>query len=74
MLTKTRREDVEECLRLLAVHVAEYKRIHGPLSYDGAMDLLSRESLDGDQAMRLADGLEIVVGMLAFIAQGRRPQ
>jgi len=31
------------------------------------MDLLSRETIDDDQATWLADGMEVIVGMLGFL-------
>jgi hypothetical protein len=61
-------------MRLLAVLLAEYRIKFGNISFDTAMDLVSREDFDEAQAKQLGEGLEIVVGMLGFIEQGRRPQ
>ncbi|MNR62298.1 hypothetical protein D3C85_1842890 [compost metagenome] len=74
MLARAKHEDLEECLRLLAVLLAEYRIKHGNISFDTAMDLVSREDFDEAQARLLGEGLEIIVGMLGFIEQGRRPQ
>lgn len=73
MLTRAKHEDLEECLRLLAVHLAEYRIKFGNISFDTAMDLVSRADFDEGQAKQLGEGLEIVVGMLGFVEQGRRP-
>jgi hypothetical protein len=37
------------------------------LPFTGALDLLSRETIDDDQAMRLADGWEIIIGLLGSL-------
>lgn len=71
MLERAEHQDLEECIRLLALHVVEYREKHGILSYDNAMDLLSRETIDDAQAKKLADGFEIIVGMLGFLEQAR---
>ena len=59
---------------LALVLLAEYRIKHGNISFDTAMDLVSREDFDEVQAKQLGEGLEIIVGMLGFIEQGRRPQ
>ena len=67
MLARAERQDLEECVRLLAVHCAEYRSKFGVLPFTGSTDLLSRETIDDDQAIRLADGWEIVVGILSAL-------
>ena len=74
MLARAKHQDLQECIRLLAVLLAEYRINFGNISFDTAMDLVSREDFDDGQAKQLGEGLEIVVGMLGFIEQGRRPQ
>jgi hypothetical protein len=67
MLARAERQDLQECIRLLAVHCAEYQSKSGPLPFTGSLDLLSREAIDEDQAKRLADGWEIIVGVLGSL-------
>jgi hypothetical protein len=67
MLARAERQDLEECIRLLAVYCAEYRSKFGVLPFKGSMDLLSRETIDDDQATWLADGMEVIVGMLGFL-------
>lgn len=74
MLERAKHQDLQECIRLLAVLLAEYRIKHGNISFDTAMDLVARDDFDEVQAKQLGEGLEIVVGMLGFIEQGRRPQ
>ena len=67
MLARAERQDIEECVRLLAVYCAEYRSKFGVLPFTGSLNLLSRETIDDDQATRLADGWEIVVGILGAL-------
>jgi hypothetical protein len=67
MLARAERQDLEECVRLLAVYCAEYRAKFGVLPFTGSLDLLSRETIDDDQAARLADGWEIIVGVLGSL-------
>lgn len=72
MLARAERQDLEECIRLLAVYCAEYRSKFGILPFTGSLDLLSRETIDDDQATCLADGWEIIVGMLRALEQEKR--
>ena len=67
MLARAERQDLVECIRLLAVHCAEYRSKFGTLPFTDSLDLLSRETIDDDQATRLADGWEIIVGVLGSL-------
>lgn len=67
MLGRAERQDLVECIRLLAVYCAEYRSKFGVLPFTGSLDLLSRETIDDDQATWLADGMEIIVGMLGSL-------
>ncbi len=67
MLARAERQDLVECIRLLAVYCAEYRSKFGVLPFTGSLDLLSRETIDDEQATRLADGWEIIVGVLGSL-------
>lgn len=54
-------------IRLLAVYCAEYRSKFGVLTFTGSLDLLSRETIDDEQATSLADGWEIIVGVLGSL-------
>jgi hypothetical protein len=64
MLARAEREDLVECIRLFAVYCAEYRSKFGILPFTESLDLLSRETIDDNQATRLADGWQIIVGIL----------
>ncbi len=66
MVGRAKRQDLQECIRLLPVYCAEYRSKFGVLPFTGSPDLLSRETIDDDQAAWLADGKEAIVGMLGF--------
>ena len=74
MLARAERQDIEECVRLLAVYCAEYRSKFGVLPFTGSLDLLSRETIDDDQATWLADGMEVIVGMLGFLEEEKPKQ
>jgi len=42
-------------------------------SFAGALDLLASETIDADQDNRLADGTEMVVGVLGML-RGEKPK
>lgn len=67
MLARAEREDLVECIRLLAVYCAEYRLKFGILPFTDSLDLLSRETINDDQATRLADGWQIIVGILGSL-------
>lgn len=72
MLARAERQDLVECIRLLAVYCAEYRSKFGVLPFTGALDLLSRETIDDDQATRLADGWQIIVGVLGSLEEEKQ--
>lgn len=67
VLARAERQDLEECIRLLAVYCAEYRSKFGVLPFTSSLDLLSRETIDDDLATRLADGWQIIVGVLGSL-------
>ena len=72
MLARAEHQDLEECVRLLAVYCAENQSKFGLLPFTGSLELLSRETIDDEQATRLADGWEIIVGMLRSLEKEHR--
>ncbi len=67
MLARAERQDLEECIRLLAVYCAENQSKFGVLPFTSTLELLSRETIDDEQATRLAAGWEIIVGVLGAL-------
>jgi hypothetical protein len=69
MLETASREDLVECVRILALNVAHYRSKFGDLPHSESLELLTMETVDDDQARWLADGMETIVGALGTLEQ-----
>ena len=69
MLVRAERDDLEECVRILAVHCAHYRSKFGELSMSDTLELLSCETMNDEQARWIGDGLELVVATLGVLEQ-----
>ena len=68
-LARAEREDLEECVRILAVQCAHYQCKFGKIPMDATLEVLNSETLDDEQAKWIADGFEMVVGVLGVLEQ-----
>ena len=68
-LARAEREDLEECVRILAVQCAHYQSRFGTLPMSETLEVLDSESMNDEQAKWIGDGLEIVVGVLGMLEQ-----
>jgi len=66
MATATK-DEISECARLLALNVAHYQSKYGVLPGDEIVAMLSTKTLDEEQSGLLANGMEILVGMLGTV-------
>ena len=64
LIEQATKEDVAEVARVLALHVAHYRRRYGDISVDESLALLKIEKLDDDTAGSLADGFGVLVEVL----------
>lgn len=71
ILAKADRVALEESLRLLAVYCAEFRAAHGNRSFDRAMGLLSGENLSDEETNSLAEGYELLIGIVGFAKHAR---
>jgi len=69
MLARAEREDLEECVRILAVQCAHYRSKFGELPIDDVLEVLNSETMNDAQAKWIGDGLEIAVGVLGMLEQ-----
>jgi len=67
MLARAERQNLEECIRLLAVYCAQCRSKFGVLPFTSSLALLSRETINDDQATWLADGWDIIAGVLGAL-------
>ena len=70
MLVRAERNDLEECARILAVQCAHYRSKFGELPMSDALDALTSETMNDEQATWIGDGFEMVVGVLGMLEHG----
>ena len=64
------KEQVAECLHVMAVHLAEYQRRFGEIPRPDLLELAGTTELNDQQARLVRDGMELLVGYLASIRDG----
>ena len=64
------KEELAECVRLLACNVAHYEAKYGQLPLDETLAMAYTDVPNDEQLLLLSSGLEIMVGMLGGIVQG----
>ena len=68
-LARAEREDLEGCARILAVQCAHYQAKFGKLPMSDTLDVLNSETMNDEQAKLIADGFEMIVGVLGVLEQ-----
>ncbi len=68
-LDRAERKDLQECARILAVQCAHYRARFGELPLSDALDVLSSETINDEQAKWIGDGCEMVIGVLGMLEQ-----
>ena len=68
-LARAEREDLEGCVRILAVQCAHYQSKFGKLPMSETLEVLNSETMNAEQAKWIADGFEVVVGVLGVLEQ-----
>jgi hypothetical protein len=63
-------EQVADCLRMLALNLADYRFRFGDIPRQDVLDLLGATEITDDQARLLRDGMELLVGYLATVREG----
>ena len=64
------KEQVAECLHVMAVHLAEYQRRFGEIPRPDLLELAGAIELNDQQARLVRDGMELLVGYLASVRDG----
>ena len=64
LIEQATKEDVAEVARVLALHVAHYRRRYGDIPVDESLALFRVEKLDDDTAGNLADGFDVLIEVL----------
>ena len=63
-------EKLHDCLRLLALHVGDYRLRFGTIPGQDLLGLLGTTEISEDQARILREGMEVLVGYLASVRDG----
>ena len=63
------REALEKCGRILAIQCAHYRSRFGEIPMSETMALIDSETMNDDEAKLIADGYEMVVGVLGVLEQ-----
>ena len=63
-------EQLTDCLRILALHVGDYRLRFGAIPGQDLLGLLGTTKISGDQARVLREGMEVLVGYLASVRDG----
>ncbi len=63
-------EQLGDCLRILALHLADYRLRFGEIPGQDFLVLLGTTRISEDQARMLREGMEVLVGYLASVRDG----
>ena len=64
------KQQVAECLHVMAVHLAEHKRRFGQIPRPELLELAGATELNNQQARLVHDRMELLVGYLASVREG----
>ena len=57
-------EELARCTRLLALNIGHFQTNYGALPKDEMIALLHADAVDSEQARLLADGMQVLIGVL----------
>lgn len=69
VLGRANRVDLEDCVRILGVHCAQYRSRFGDLPLSGTMEILTSGTMDDDQKKVVAEGLSLVVSVMGIVEE-----
>lgn len=64
------KEQLAECSRLLALNLAHYQGLYGEVPLSDTLAMVNTSQPNDEQAVLLADGMEILVGVLGTVLSG----
>ena len=70
LIENVSKEDLAECARLLAANVAHYQSKYGELPLDEKLAMIGMTKPNEEQLQLMADGMEILVGVLGSVVSG----
>ena len=63
-------EQLAECLRVMSVHLAEYRARFGHVERPDLLEVTAADEVTDEHARLLRDGMELLVGYLASARDG----
>lgn len=70
LIERSSKEQLAECARLLALNLAHYQGLYGEVPLTDTLALVDAIEPNDDQAVLLADGMEILIGLLGNVLSG----
>lgn len=70
LFEQSSKEQLAECARLLALNLAHYQGLYGEVPLGETLAILDASEPSDDQSKLLADGMEILVGVLGNVLSG----
>lgn len=67
LIARSSKEEVAECARLLALNLAHYQGLYGLVRLDEALASVDAAEPNDAQAQLLADGMEILLGVMGNV-------
>lgn len=70
LIERSSKEQLTVCARLLALNLAHYQGLYGEIPLSDTLAIVDEPETNDDQALLLADGMEILVGVLGNVVSG----
>ena len=70
LVEKASKEELAECARLLALNLAHYQELYGEVPLSDTLAMVNAAEPNDQQAGLLADGMELLVGVLGNVMSG----
>lgn len=70
LIDQASKEQLAECARLLALNLAHYQGLYGEVPLSDTLALLDATEPNDEQALLLADGMEVLIGVLGSVLSG----
>lgn len=70
LIESSSKEQIAECARLLALNLAHYQGLYGEVPLSVTLAMVNAPESNDDQALLLAGGMEILVGVLGNVLSG----
>lgn len=70
LIRELTKDQVAECARMLALHVADYRQRFGEIPHSALLTSAGAVGVDPEQTALLRDGMEVLLGYLASLREG----